>query len=135
MKMKTGKEGRRLACDVWAAKELKFKTEIPCSLESDTIGYAACRFLTKSEILCRDYVEQSYRLRLKQGKGRRPVRSWFTAPARMLELPGAKVEGRVMITRKGVEVQSVSIMATNEMGKQKTSVKEKTAIRVYRSAS
>lgn len=135
MKMKTGKEGRCLSCDVWAAKELKFQTEIPCSLESDTIGYAACRFLSKCDILCRDYVEQSYRLRLKQRKGRRGVRSWFTAPSRMLELPGAKVEVRVMITQKGVEVQSVSIMATNEMGKQKTSVKEKTAIRVYRSAS
>ena len=135
MKMKTGKEGRRLSCDVWSAKKLKFQTEILCGLESDTIGYAACRFLSKCDILCRDYVEQSYRLRLKQGKGRRGVRSWFTAPARMLELPGAKVEVRVMITQKGVEVQSVSIMATNEMGKQKTSVKEKTAIRVYRSAS
>ena len=85
MKMKTGKEGRRLSCDVWTAKELKFQTEIPCSLESDAVGYAACRFLTKCEILCRDYVEQSYRLRLKQGKGRRSVRSRFTAPARMMD--------------------------------------------------
>ena len=135
MKMKTGKEGRRLSCDVWTAKELKFQTEIPCSLESDAVGYAACRFLTKCEILCRDYVEQSYRLRLKQGKGRRSVRSRFTAPARMMELPGAKVEVRVMITPKGVEVQSVSIMAANETGQQKPPLKEKAAIRVYRSAS
>ena len=47
MKMKTGKEGRRLSCDVWSAKKLKFQTEILCGLESDTIGYAACRFLSK----------------------------------------------------------------------------------------
>ena len=135
MKMKTGKEGRRLSCGVWAAKAFKYQAEIPCGLESETIGYAVCRFLTKCDTLRRDYVEQSYRLRLKQGKGRRSVRSRFTAPARMMELPGAKVEVRVMITPKGVEVQSVSIMAANETGQQKPPLKEKAAIRVYRSAS
>ena len=135
MKMKTGKEGRQLICEVWAAKDLKILGNCPRDLDPDTIGYAVCRFLTKCDLLCREYVEQSYRLRLARGRKRRPVKSFFTAPARKLELPGCYLQAEVLISPAGVEVCCVEFAAVKEKLKKHHMKKDRPVIRVYRSAS
>lgn len=135
MKMRTGKEGRQLTCEVWAARNMIIQPGIPVGMEPDTVGYAVCRFLPKCEILCRDYVEQSYRLRLAKGRKRRPVISWFTVPARMLELPGGVVKATVAIFPEGVEVRSVVLGTPGLPQKACRSGKKRPEIRVFRSAS
>ena len=114
MKMTSENEYGSYACELIAAKELRFHADFPCDVELDTVRYAVCRFLRKSKSLCKEYVKESYRLRLASGKGRKTKRRWCLAPAALLELPGAWVHIGVSISATGVTVEQVGLHETYE---------------------
>lgn len=78
----------RITVEITGAQQLHFRSAYPCDLCPEALVYAVCRFLSCMPSLLNPLAEESCRMRFSKGKGRRPVRRRFTAPALLLELPG-----------------------------------------------
>lgn len=110
MRMKNGTGVYATQCQISPARDLRFYSQVPCSLEPETIAYAVCRFFTKSAHMCRFCVSESYRMRLASGKGRRAKRCRATLPAVLMDLPGSWAQVRFTIDAVGVTVQEVRLL-------------------------
>ena len=102
MEMSYGTGGQGLRCRVTAARDLRLSGALFRELPPDTAAYALCRFLCRSEQLSRAYTLMSYRLRLASGRGRRPRRERFSAPAALLELGAGWIRAEVTVSPEGV---------------------------------
>ena len=111
MKMTTGGGYRELSCDLSVSPKLSVETTIPCDYEPDTIAYAVCRFLKRSNVQ-KQYVTDSYYLRF--GRGKKNKTHWFTAPGEMMGLPESCVLVRVSINAIGVAVEKIVICRDKE---------------------
>ena len=112
MKLTLGNGYGSLSCEVSAAKTLRVTDRVGASLRGDVVGYAVCRFLRRSRALAREYVRQSYDLRLEKRRSGRTGTRRFLAPAPLLELPGAWCAVRLSVTAAGVTVESVGLFPT-----------------------
>lgn len=110
MKMKNGTGENVTQCQITAAKDLRIYTQVPCSLESETIAYAVCRFFTKSTGLSRFCVSESYRMRLVHRKSHKARRCRSILPAILMELPGNWAQIRFSIDAVGVTIREVSLL-------------------------
>ena len=120
MKMTIGAGYGSLSCELSVADDMVFTSEVNCEgYMAESIRYAICRFLRKNSQACDRYVTMSYRMRFAKGKARKAKLCRFTAPAKLLELPGGSVETILAVDPTGVTVKSVSISLSS--GKERES--------------
>lgn len=74
---------------------------------SDAVIYGVSRLLARSESACREYVCQSYRMRLATGKGRRSQRRRCIIPAFLAEIDGELLRIDLTIDCSGVTIQNI----------------------------
>lgn len=86
MKMQATYGYRTLACEVEAGRNLSIYTAHPVDLCDDAICYAVRRFLCRSGTICRQYVKESYEMRVEKGRGKKRKRCRVIAPAAAAEL-------------------------------------------------
>lgn len=119
MKLTTGNGYGALSCDLTVAEDMSFTSEVNCEgYASESISYAACRFLRRSQQARNRYVTMSYKMRFAKGKGRRAKRCRFIAPAKLMELPGGSVLVTLSVDPAGVTVESVSIFLSSVEGRE-----------------
>ncbi len=99
---------KNLQCEVKAQSGLK--TEIG-DLCAQAVSYAICRCFVKSEALCREYVYESYRMRLAAGKGRKPKHHSIILEAAQAEVEGELLHIEFTVDTTGVTVQSIRPLA------------------------
>lgn len=109
MKLVSRTASHSVTCQIEAAKELRLRTQTPCALLPESVGYAACRFLRSSSALRHSLAEESYRLRLAKGRARRTLRRSIVAPAALMELPGSWAQVSLTVTPIGVTVTGVRL--------------------------
>lgn len=110
MKMTIGTGYGSLSCGLSVADDMAFTSEVSCEgYMAESIRYAVCRFLRKNRQACGRYVTMSYKMRFAKGKARKAKLCKFTAPAKLLELPGGSVETILAVDPTGVTVRSVSL--------------------------
>lgn len=118
MKMTVGTGYGALSCELSVADDMVFTSEVSCEgYAAESIRYAICRFLRKNRQACNRYVTMSYKMRFAKGKARKAKRCRFTAPAKLLELPGGSVEAILTVDPTGVTVKSVSITLSSGKGR------------------
>lgn len=119
MKMTIGTGYGALSCELSVADDMVFTSEVSCEgYLAESIRYAVCRFLRKNRQACDRYVTMSYKMRFAKGKARKAKRCRFTAPAKLLELPGGSVEVILAVDPVGVTVKSVSITLSSGKGQE-----------------
>lgn len=112
MKLVTKNTCCPVTVELTAAPDLRFRSEVPCDLCPEAIRYAACRFIARSPRLAGFYAAQSCSLRFESGRrARRPRTFRCTAPAALLELPGAWAELRVRVDAETVKITALSLTA------------------------
>jgi hypothetical protein len=117
MILKTKSQCDPITVELVPAQELRFRSDDPCDLLPDAAFYAVCRFLARTPSLLNPIAAESCRLRFERGKARRPVRRHCTAPALLLELPGAWATVDFLVGAETVAVTSVTLSAEYPMGK------------------
>jgi hypothetical protein len=110
MTLRYGTREHAICCRIAPAKELRFFSQVPCSLERDTVGYAVCRFVRNTPALCHSCAAESYRIRLSSGRMRRTRRRQCILPALLLELPGSWAHILYTVDAVGVSIQEVRLL-------------------------
>ena len=100
-----------ITVEVVPAHELRFRSDDPCDLLPAALFYAVCRFLVRTPSLLNPIAAESCRLRFERGKARRPVRRRCTAPALLLELPGAWATVDFLVGAETIVVMAVTLSA------------------------
>lgn len=108
MKMTIGAGYSAITCTISAAKDFRYRGEMPCGFALDTLRYAVCRYIRKDEELRSDCVRKSYRFRL--ARRQKPVRCTRLVPARDLHLPGHWAQFAFIINAEGVTVTGLSLL-------------------------
>lgn len=98
------------ACTLSADPQMRVHSELPCSLEPDTLRYAACRVFQKVPRLRRETARLSWQLRLARGSARRGVRGSYLLPAAWLGLPGAWARVCILVDPQGVTVRRLELL-------------------------
>ena len=111
MKLSLGNEPLAASCALEAGSNARVEGDLAQSVARDTLLYAVCRFIRRSGTLRREYVWASCRLRLENGRARRPQRRCFVAPAPLLELPCGWVAVNVSVGPAGVTVERIGLYA------------------------
>ncbi len=99
-----------LACEVSAASDFSFSSQVTCSYERDTVRYAAELFLRRSTKFRRACTYESWQIRIAKGKERRKHRFAYLIPAVLMELPGAWVRITGSIDAVGVKIERMEIL-------------------------
>jgi len=95
---------KSLMCEIKARSRLKAEIGDMCT---EAVIYAVCRLFTKSTSLCREYVTESYYMRLAKGKGRRAKNHRCIVPAFLAELDGELIQIDFSVDVVGVTIQSI----------------------------
>ena len=95
---------KNLMCEVNTNSAMK--TSIG-EFDAETVSYAVCRLFAKSEKFCREYVTESYYMRLAKGKARRARKHRCVVPAFLAELDGELLQIDFTVDVVGVTIQRV----------------------------
>ena len=117
MILKTKSQCDPITVEVVPAQDLRFRSDDPCDLLPDAAFYAVCRFLARTPSLLNPIAAESCRLRFERGRARRPVRRRYTAPALLLELPGAWAMVDFLVGAETVVVTAVALSQEYPQGK------------------
>ena len=113
MKMVTNNSCSPITVELNAASDMKLRCSVPCDLGMDAIRYAVCRFISHNPKLSGFYAAQSCALRFENDrKARKPKTFRCTAPAALLELPGAWAVLRIRVDPEAVTVTSLELTDT-----------------------
>ena len=113
MKLTTNDSCSPITVDLLAAPDMKFRSAVPCGLGADAVRYAVCRFIAHSPRLAGFYAAQSCALRFESDRKKRRARTFrCTAPAILLELPGAWAVLRVRVDPDAVTVTALELTDT-----------------------
>ncbi len=95
---------RGLECQIKARPGLEAEIGGLCS---EAVVYGVCRLLSKSSNVCRQYVCESYRMRLAAGKGRKALHHSCVIPAFLAEIDGELLRIDLMVDSSGVTIKSI----------------------------
>ena len=95
---------RGLECRIKARPDLNAAIGELCS---EAVVYGVSRLMSKSESVCREYVCESYRMRLATGKGRRSKRHSCVIPAFLAEIDGELLRIDLTVDGSGVTIQNI----------------------------
>ena len=110
MKLVTNASCSPITVELCAAPKLRFRSDGPCDLGMEALRYAVCRFISRNPRLAGYYAAQSCALRFESArKDRKPKTFRCTAPAALLELPGAWAELRIRVDPDCITVTSLSL--------------------------
>lgn len=101
---------RTMKCEVEADRNLSIYTARPVDLCDDAICYAVRRFLCRSRAICREFVKESYEMRVEKGGGKKRKRRRVIAPAAAAELGCGWVVIDLCISPAGVTVKSIALL-------------------------
>ena len=101
---------RTIKCDVEADKDLSIYTAHPVDLCDDAICYAVRRFLCRSKTICKEFVKESYALRVEKGGGKRRKRRRVIAPAAAAEMGFGWAVIDLCISPAGVTVKRIALL-------------------------
>lgn len=101
---------RTMKCEVEADKDLSIYTAHPVELCDDAICYAVCHFLCRSGAICRQYVKESYEMRVEKGSGKRRKRRRVIAPAAVAELGCGWAVIDLCISPAGVNIKRIALL-------------------------
>lgn len=101
---------RTLTCEVKADKSISIHTAHPVNLHDDTISYAVQRFLSKSKSVCKQYVRESYEMRVSKGRGKKQKRFQVIAPAALADLGYGWLVIDICVTATGVTVKRIALL-------------------------
>ncbi len=95
---------RSLECEVKVRSGLKVEIGELCA---DAVNYAVCRLFVRSSGLCREYVRESYCMRIANGKGKKSRRHRSVLPAFLAEMEGELLQIDFTVDSTGVTVQGI----------------------------
>ena len=110
MKMTTSRFESAITVELTAAPDLRIRSEVPCDLCPEALGYAACRFLAHTPRLARYYAARSCELRFGSSRrDRKPQYFRVLARAALLELPGGWAALRLRVDPDGITVTGLEL--------------------------
>ena len=99
-----------ITVELSAAPNMRFRSEVPCSLGMEAVRYAVCRFISHTPRLMRYYAAQSCKLRYETSrKARKPKRFRCLARASLLELPAAWALLQIQVDPDGITVTGLEL--------------------------
>ncbi len=110
MKMQATYGYRILTCEIETDKNISVYNAFPTEFHDDTLCYAARRFLCGSVAVCRQYVKESYEMRVEKGRGKKRRRYRVIAPAAALELGRGWTVIDLCVSAAGVAIKRVALL-------------------------
>ena len=101
---------RTLTCEIKADKNLSICVAHPTTFHDDTISYAVRRFLCGSKSICKQYVRESYEMRVSGGRGKKQKRFQVIAPAAVAELGYGWLVIDICVSALGVNVKRIALL-------------------------
>ena len=90
--------------------KLRIIDSVPCDYLQETVEYAVLRFLARCAKLYHYYANESCKLRFAKGREARRTKTLHcTAPAMLMELPGAWVRLTLRINREAIIVTAIEL--------------------------
>ena len=100
-----------IKAELCTSDSLCLRSEVPCDLSQEAVEYAALRFLAHNARLYHFYASESCELRFAKGKAAKRLKTYqCTAPAVLMELPGAWVRLTLRVDQEAIRIMSVEML-------------------------